>query len=226
MMVYLYRTGAFETARAFTEECIAHWSAHSGADDADVIAAERSLGAILRDSGEFRAALELTRSTLDKARRVLGPDSEITLALMTGYSADLRSQGDFAVGRDIDGEAVSSWCGPSAGTTRGRCARRTTWVSTSASQATTRRPETSCSARSWRRARRRRALAGSTCSAPGATCRGWYGWPGSTPRRGCSRKTPMSSAGRNSALTTHGRCASARNCPSRSGWQASPPMTW
>jgi tetratricopeptide (TPR) repeat protein len=106
MMVYLYRTGAFETARAFTEECIAHWTAHSGADDADVIAAERSLGAILRDSGEFRAALELTRSTLDKARRVLGPDSSVTLALMTGYSADLRSQGDFAVGRDIDGEAV------------------------------------------------------------------------------------------------------------------------
>ena len=106
MMAYLYRTGAFETARAFAEECIGHWTADSGEDDPGVISAQRYLGGILRDAGEYRAAFELTGTTLAKARRVLGPDSDVTLVLMTGYSADLRSQGDFAAGRDLDDEAV------------------------------------------------------------------------------------------------------------------------
>ncbi len=106
MMYYMYRTGAFETARAFAEECIRRWSADSGDDHPDVIAAQRYLGAILRDSGDYRAAFELTGETLAKARRVLGPESEITLTLMSGYSADLRAQGDFAVGRDLDSELV------------------------------------------------------------------------------------------------------------------------
>ena len=106
MMYYMYRTGAFETARAFAEACIRRWSADSGDDHPDVIAAQRYLGAILRDSGDYRAAFELTGETLAKARRVLGPESEITLTLMSGYSADLRAQGDFAAGRDLDSELV------------------------------------------------------------------------------------------------------------------------
>jgi hypothetical protein len=106
MMLYLFRAGAFETARAFAEQCIGYWTADSGEDDPDVISAQRYLGAILRDSGEYRAAFELTGATLGKARRVLGPDSDVTLGLMSGYSADLRSQGDFAAGRDLDRELV------------------------------------------------------------------------------------------------------------------------
>jgi tetratricopeptide (TPR) repeat protein len=106
MMYYLFRTGAFATARAFAEDCIRHWTADSGEDDPDVIAAERYLGAILRDSGEYHAAFELTGETLAKARRVLSPDSDVTLGLMSGYSADLRSQGAFTAGRDLDTELV------------------------------------------------------------------------------------------------------------------------
>jgi tetratricopeptide (TPR) repeat protein len=106
MLYYLYRTGAFETARAFAEQCIRQWSRDSGEDHPDVITAQRYLGAILRDSGQYRAAFELTQKTLAKARRILGADSDITLALMSGYSADLRAQGDFAAGRELDTEAA------------------------------------------------------------------------------------------------------------------------
>jgi hypothetical protein len=106
MMRFLFRTGQFELARALAEDCIREWSRHSGEDHPDVIAAERYLGDILRDNGEYHAAFELTGATLDKARRVLGPDSDVTLALMTGYSADLRAQGDFAAARDLDSESL------------------------------------------------------------------------------------------------------------------------
>ena len=106
MMYYMYRTGAFDTARVFAEECIRQWSADSGEDHPNVIVAQRYLGAILRDSGEYRAAFELSRETLAKARRVLGPESDVTLALMSGRSADLRAQGDFAAGRELDTEAA------------------------------------------------------------------------------------------------------------------------
>jgi len=107
MIRYLFVTGAFGPARAFAEECVSQWTRDSGENAPDVIAAQRYLGDILRDQGEYRAAYELTGATLEKARRALGPDDEdVTLALMTGYCADLRAQGDFGAARDLDREAV------------------------------------------------------------------------------------------------------------------------
>jgi hypothetical protein len=106
MMRYFFRTGQFGPGRVFAEECINQWTPHFGEDDPDVIAAQRYLGDILRDSGEYYAGFELTGVTLEKARRMLGPDSDVTLALMTGYSADLRAQGEFAAARDLDSESV------------------------------------------------------------------------------------------------------------------------
>ena len=106
MVRYLFRSGAYAPARAFVEACIKQWSADSGPDDPDVIAAQRNLGDVLRDQGRYRAAYDLTGPTLDRARRVLGVEHDVTLALATGFGADLRARGDFAAARDIDEESV------------------------------------------------------------------------------------------------------------------------
>lgn len=106
MIRFLFRTGQFAAGREFAEECIRQWTGHSGPDDPDVLAAQRYLGDILRDSGEYQAAFALTGATLERARQALPADSHITLALMTGYSADLRAQGDFTAARDLNADAV------------------------------------------------------------------------------------------------------------------------
>ena len=106
MIRFLFLTGQFAAAREFAEECVRQWTAQSGPDAPDVIAVQRYLGDILRDSGEYHAAFALTGATLERARQVLPQDSSILLALMTGYCADLRAQGDFAVARDLDADAM------------------------------------------------------------------------------------------------------------------------
>ena len=45
----------------------------------------------------------------------------MTLALMTGYSADLRAQGDFAAARDLDSESLQRLDGRLGRPIRGRC---------------------------------------------------------------------------------------------------------
>jgi tetratricopeptide (TPR) repeat protein len=106
MARYLYRSGDYASARGYLDTFIGQWSQDSGENSQDVIGAQRSLGDVLRDQGEFRAAYELTRSVLARSRRVLGVDHDYTIALATGLSSDLRGQGDFAAARDLDEDSI------------------------------------------------------------------------------------------------------------------------
>ena len=103
---YLYRSGDRQSARAFVERFIKQWVADSGDGDPDVIAARRHLGNILREQGLYQESYQLTEATLEQARRVLGPEDELTLSVANSFGADLRARGDFTRARDQDEKLV------------------------------------------------------------------------------------------------------------------------
>jgi hypothetical protein len=103
---YLYQSGDRQSARTFVELFLEQWTAESGPDDRDVIAARRHLGNILRELGEFQAGYTLTSTTLEQARRVLGPEDELTLRVANSFGGDMRARGDFAAARDHDEESL------------------------------------------------------------------------------------------------------------------------
>jgi tetratricopeptide (TPR) repeat protein len=99
---YLYRSGDSPSSRALLERLLDRWKADSGADHPDVLAAQRHLGNTLRDLGEYQAAYDLTRVTLERSRDTLGPRAELTILLMNAFGGDLRARGDFRGARDLD----------------------------------------------------------------------------------------------------------------------------
>ena len=99
---YLYSSGDSSAARPFLEEIIERWTAESGEDDRQVLEAQRHLGNVLRELGEYRSAFELNQSTLARMTRVLGADDEQTLLLTNSYGADLRARGQFEQARQHD----------------------------------------------------------------------------------------------------------------------------
>ena len=107
MVRYLYWSGDYASSRAFATMFLDRWTADSGEDDPDVLVAQWYLGDVLRDLGEYRAAYDLIGPALGRARRVLGPEDEATLALAMGFGADLRARGDFAAARDRDKDSVT-----------------------------------------------------------------------------------------------------------------------
>jgi tetratricopeptide (TPR) repeat protein len=106
MVRYLYLSGDYASARAFVEAFIEQWSGNSGEEHADVFTAQWYLGDILRDQGHYNAAYELTETALAHAQNTLGPEHLVSLALATGFGADLRARGDFATAHERDLESV------------------------------------------------------------------------------------------------------------------------
>ncbi|MBV9143657.1 MAG: tetratricopeptide repeat protein [Pseudonocardiales bacterium] len=99
---YLYLSGNGQSSRALLERLLDRWKSDSGADHPDVLEAQRHLGNTLRDLGEYHAAYDLTRVTLERSQQILGPRHELTLVLMNGFGADLRARGEFGAARELD----------------------------------------------------------------------------------------------------------------------------
>jgi tetratricopeptide (TPR) repeat protein len=99
---YLYQSGDRPSSRALLERLLDQWQADSGAAHPDVLAAQRHLGNTLREMGEYQAAYDLTRFTLERSREILGPEAELTIVLMNAFGGDLRAQGEFRGARDLD----------------------------------------------------------------------------------------------------------------------------
>ena len=59
-----------------------------------MIAARRHLGNVLRELGEFQEGYTLTSTTLEQARRVLGPEHELTLRVANSFGGDMRARGN------------------------------------------------------------------------------------------------------------------------------------
>lgn len=102
VLYYLYRSGNYESARTFAERFVERWSEASGPDHPDVLIAQRHLGGIIRELGEYRAAYDLDNATREKMTEVLGPEHPETLVLSSGFAADLRAVGDWQAARELD----------------------------------------------------------------------------------------------------------------------------
>ncbi|MFF0310931.1 FxSxx-COOH system tetratricopeptide repeat protein [Streptosporangium sp. NPDC004379] len=105
LLRYLFVSGGYQSARAFAEQFLQRWRADSGPDHPDVLAAQRHLGDVLRELGEYREAYDLNSRTLEQMTRVLGPDHPQTLVVTNIHAADLRARGDFAAALEVDEEA-------------------------------------------------------------------------------------------------------------------------
>jgi tetratricopeptide (TPR) repeat protein len=99
---YYYQSGDRLSSHALLERLLHRWKADSGADHPDVLAAQRHLGNTLRELGEYQAAYDLTRVTLERSRQILGPKAELTVVLMNAFGGDLRARGEFRAARDLD----------------------------------------------------------------------------------------------------------------------------
>ncbi|PZS22593.1 MAG: cytochrome C [Pseudonocardiales bacterium] len=99
---YLYQSGDRPSSRALLERLLDRWKPDSGADHPDVLAAQRHLGNTLRELGEYQAAYDLIRVTLERSREILGPRAELTFVLMNAFGGDLRARGEFSAARDLD----------------------------------------------------------------------------------------------------------------------------
>jgi tetratricopeptide (TPR) repeat protein len=99
---YHYQSGDRPSSRALLERLLDRWKADSGADHPDVLAAQRHLGNTLRDLGEYQAAYDLTRVTLERSREILGPQAELTVLLTNAFGGDLRARGEFRGALGLD----------------------------------------------------------------------------------------------------------------------------
>jgi tetratricopeptide (TPR) repeat protein len=99
---YLYASGDTSAARPFLESIIDYWRTDSGEDDRYVLEAQRHLGIVLHELGDYAEAFALNRATLERMRRVLGPEDTETLLLTDSHGADFRAHGEFENARAHD----------------------------------------------------------------------------------------------------------------------------
>jgi hypothetical protein len=103
---YLYRSGDNASSQLFAERFIAQWTKDSGSDDPTVLDAQRHLGNVLRELGQYSATFELSEATLRRVREALGERDPLALALTNSFGADLRAHGDFAAAGALDEESL------------------------------------------------------------------------------------------------------------------------
>jgi tetratricopeptide (TPR) repeat protein len=119
---YLYRSGERRSSQAFAERFISRWAKDSGADDTAVLGAQRHLGNVLRDLGQYSEAYAVIETALDGSRRALGEQHQLTMALASSFAADLRARGEFREAQNLD-EASGRLHGEVLGTTHGQTLR-------------------------------------------------------------------------------------------------------
>lgn len=103
---YLYSSGDFKSARVLVESLLAQWREDSSDDDQYVLSAQRHLGIVVRELGEYQAAYDLNRVTLARMVEVLGPEHAETLLLTNSYGADIRARGEFSAALEHDKESL------------------------------------------------------------------------------------------------------------------------
>jgi tetratricopeptide (TPR) repeat protein len=103
---YLYNYGDLDACRSFAERLIAQWTKDSGPDAVEVLNAQRHLGNVLRERGEYQAAYTLMDATLSRAKETLDTADPLTLVITNSFGGDLRAHGDFAAARALDEESL------------------------------------------------------------------------------------------------------------------------
>lgn len=96
MVRYLYRSGQHQLSLSFADDFLRQWTLDSGPDDRHVISAQAQMGSVQRELGDYPGAFETDKAAWESARRVFGPDHEMSLFISQGVGADLRARGDFA----------------------------------------------------------------------------------------------------------------------------------
>jgi Tetratricopeptide repeat len=108
MVRYLYARGDMRAALSFVERVISAWEKDPReGTERYVLIARRHQGNVLRELGDYRAAFELNRATLERMNLVLGPSDEQTLQLTTSHGADLRARGEFEKARQHDEDSLA-----------------------------------------------------------------------------------------------------------------------
>ena len=106
MIRYLYRSGDRRSSQQFAERFIAQWGKDSSPEAPAVLSAQRHLGNVLRDLGNYAEAYTVIETTLESARRTLGEQDPLTMAVASSYAADLRARGDFRTAQSLDEQTV------------------------------------------------------------------------------------------------------------------------
>ncbi|GII17627.1 FxSxx-COOH system tetratricopeptide repeat protein [Planomonospora parontospora] len=102
---YLYSSGDYPSARDLAREFLEEWRA-AGESDPWVLSAQRHLGIVLRELGDYAEAFALNQATLQLMRTSLGPEHEETLLLTNSHGADFRTRGDFTAALEHDLESL------------------------------------------------------------------------------------------------------------------------
>ncbi|XRQ11315.1 FxSxx-COOH system tetratricopeptide repeat protein [Actinomadura welshii] len=106
MIIFLFNSSDFSSARTFVQSFIDAWSASSGADHEDVLAMRVQQCNLLRELGQYNEAAARNLETVRAAEKSLGRDHAITLRGLRGRAADLRASGDFLQAQEIDEEVL------------------------------------------------------------------------------------------------------------------------
>ncbi|MFG2087966.1 MULTISPECIES: FxSxx-COOH system tetratricopeptide repeat protein [unclassified Spirillospora] len=99
---YLRASGDYGSARNFLEQFIKRWSLDGSPEEMDVLRAQRHLGNVLRDLGDFQGAYDLDFRTMPAMERVAGAEHPETLQLLNSLGADYRAGGEFSQALDHD----------------------------------------------------------------------------------------------------------------------------
>jgi tetratricopeptide (TPR) repeat protein len=102
MIRYLYLSGDLASCQELANRIIDQWTADSGPDDKDVLAAQRRLGDVLFGLGQYGDAYALNEQTLAKARDKLGDQDPVTLGLHSARAANERALGNFKTALELD----------------------------------------------------------------------------------------------------------------------------
>jgi tetratricopeptide (TPR) repeat protein len=106
MARYLYLSGDLTSCQDLTKQIITQWTADSGPDDRNVLAAQRQLGDVLFGLGRYAEAYTLNEQTLTKARGELGEQDPNTLGLQSARAANERARGNFRKALELDAETL------------------------------------------------------------------------------------------------------------------------
>jgi tetratricopeptide (TPR) repeat protein len=108
MLRYLYLSSSLTSCDELAQAFIKQWLKDSGAEDADVLEAQRIRGNVLRQLGQYEQAYEITERALVRCRAALGDRHPVTVATQMSFGADQRARGNFAAALDMDTETFES----------------------------------------------------------------------------------------------------------------------